>query len=65
MARVIEFYIPPSFAWKAKWIPEELRGRIIEFPQPVRKVELPPNWTVRDCSGDFQQIQSFATPARF
>lgn len=65
MAQVIEFYVPPSFERKPKWIPEELRGRIIEFPRSVKKVELPLNWSVQDCCGDFLGIKSFAVLTQF
>lgn len=37
MAKVIEFYIPASFRKKTKWIPEEQRGKVIEFRQPMPK----------------------------
>jgi hypothetical protein len=37
VARVIEFYIPSNFRKNAKWIPVEYRGRVIEFPPPVKK----------------------------
>lgn len=37
MAKVIEFYIPERFHKKVKWIPLELRGKVIEFPPEVRK----------------------------
>ena len=32
MAKVIEYYIPPNFVQpKFHWIPEEQRGKVIEF----------------------------------
>jgi hypothetical protein len=31
MANIIEFYIPGKYRSKSKWIPEEQRGRILEF----------------------------------
>jgi hypothetical protein len=38
MAQVIEFYIPSRFHKKSnKWIPEELRGKVLEFPIAVKK----------------------------
>ena len=37
MAVIIEFYIPNRFHRKLKWIPLELRGRVIEFPVRTRK----------------------------
>jgi hypothetical protein len=45
MAKVIEFYIPERFRKKSKWIPEEERGKVIEFrPQPQKSAltEIPP-----------------------
>jgi len=42
MAKLIEFYVPVNFQPpKQRWTPEELRGRIIEFPsQHYAKVGL-------------------------
>jgi len=39
MAKLIEFYIPANFPLsKKQWTPEELRGKIINFPAgTVRK----------------------------
>jgi hypothetical protein len=37
MAEVIEFYIPTRFKPKVKWIPPELRGKVIEFPTELKK----------------------------
>jgi len=37
MAQVIEFYIPARFQKKVKWTPASLRGKVIEFPVPVKK----------------------------
>ena len=37
MAQVIEFYIPARFKKKVKWVPSEVRGKVIEFPVEVRK----------------------------
>jgi hypothetical protein len=37
MAQVIEFYVPARFQKKVKWIPASLRGKVIEFPMPVKK----------------------------
>ena len=31
VAKIIEFYIPSSFRRSSKWIPENERGKIIEF----------------------------------
>jgi len=40
MAKVIEFYIPERFRKKSKWIPEEQRGKVIEFrPQPQKSAQ--------------------------
>ena len=33
MAKLIEFYVPANFqSPKKQWTPEELRGKIIDFP---------------------------------
>jgi hypothetical protein len=32
MAKLIEFYVPSSFQKKAKWIPAEQRGQLVEIP---------------------------------
>ena len=37
MAQVIEFYIPVRFQKKSKWVPEEQRGKVLEFPAAVKK----------------------------
>jgi hypothetical protein len=37
MAQVIEFYIPAGFRRKVKWVPPDSRGKVIEFPNQVRK----------------------------
>jgi hypothetical protein len=36
-ARVIEFYIPNNFRKSVKWVSPEQRGKLIEFPLPVKK----------------------------
>jgi hypothetical protein len=37
MARVIEFYIPPRFHKRVKWIPVLERGKVVEFRSPISK----------------------------
>ncbi len=32
MAKVIEFYVPVRFRKLLKWVPQQQRGRILEFP---------------------------------
>jgi len=32
MAKLIKFYVPANFHPKKQWTPEELRGKIIDFP---------------------------------
>ena len=32
MAKVIEFYIPARFRKAVKWVPQQKRGRVLEFP---------------------------------
>jgi hypothetical protein len=37
MAKVIEFHIPANFQPKKYWTPQELRGKVIDFPAITRK----------------------------
>jgi hypothetical protein len=37
MAKIIEFYIPQSFHKVSKWLPSDERGKVLTFPQAVRK----------------------------
>jgi len=37
MAKVIEFYVPARFRKPVKWVPENERGRILEFPVIQKK----------------------------
>jgi hypothetical protein len=37
MAKVIEFYIPVKFQKKGKWVPQEDRGKVLEFAAAVKK----------------------------
>jgi hypothetical protein len=37
MAQVIEFYVPDRFRKKVRWVPTEQRGKVLEFPVPVKK----------------------------
>jgi hypothetical protein len=37
VAKVIEFYTPDKFRKRVKWVSPEHRGKIIEFPSPVKK----------------------------
>ena len=32
MAKLIKFYVPANFHPKKQWTPEDLRGKIIDFP---------------------------------
>jgi hypothetical protein len=32
MAKVIEFYVPARFRKVVKWVPQQQRGRVLEFP---------------------------------
>jgi len=38
MAVIIPFYIPSRFHKKERWIPMELRGRILEFIRRVKRI---------------------------
>jgi hypothetical protein len=31
MAKVIEFYVPARFRKRVKWVPQQERGRVLEF----------------------------------
>ena len=37
MAKIIEFYVPQSFRKVSKWVPTAERGKVLAFPQAVRK----------------------------
>jgi hypothetical protein len=37
MAKVIEFRVPENFVKPAKWVPEDQRGKIVEFPAQQKK----------------------------
>jgi len=37
MAQVIEYYVPDRFKKKVKWIPQEERGKLIDFPADEKK----------------------------
>ena len=37
MAKVIEFYIPERYRKKVNWAPAVARGKVIEFPMPVKQ----------------------------
>jgi hypothetical protein len=37
MAKIIEFYIPQGFHKISKWFPPDERGKVLPFPQVVRK----------------------------
>ena len=37
VAKVIEFYIPDNSRKSMKWVPPELRGKIIEFASQIKK----------------------------
>ena len=32
MANVVEFYVPVRFRKPVKWVPQQQRGRVLEFP---------------------------------
>jgi len=37
MAKIIEFYIPQSFHKVSKWVFPAERGKVLAYPQVVRK----------------------------
>jgi hypothetical protein len=37
MAQVIEFYIHARFKPRVKWVPQEQRGKVVEFPSELKQ----------------------------
>ena len=37
MAKVIEFYVPARFRKVVKWVPQQQRGRVVEFPAAQKR----------------------------
>ena len=37
MAKVIEFYIPARFRKVVKWVPQQQRGLVLEFPAEQKR----------------------------
>ncbi len=37
MSKLIEFYKPIKFSKRVKWVPAQLRGKVIEFGVPAKK----------------------------
>jgi len=37
VAKVIEYYVPSTHKKKTRWVPESLRGKVIEFPPDLKK----------------------------
>jgi hypothetical protein len=37
MAKIIEFRVPDKFVKRVKWIPEDQRGKVVEFPSQQKK----------------------------
>ena len=37
MAKIIEFYIPQSFRKVSTWLPQNERGKVLEFPMAARQ----------------------------
>jgi hypothetical protein len=37
MAKIIEFRVPDNFVKPAKWVPEDQRGKVVEFPTQQKK----------------------------
>ena len=38
MANVIEFYVPVRFRKPVKWVPQQQRGRVLEFVLPQKRI---------------------------
>ena len=37
VAKVIAFYIPATFSKRVKWLPPQVRGKVLEFRLPATK----------------------------
>ena len=37
MAKVIEFYVPARFRKVVKWLPQQQRGRVLEFAMAQKR----------------------------
>jgi hypothetical protein len=37
MAKVIQFYIPQNFKRPARSVPDNLRGKVVDFPVELKK----------------------------
>ena len=37
MTNVIEFYVPVRFRKAVKWVPQQRRGQVLEFPVAQRR----------------------------
>jgi len=37
VAKIIEFYVPKTFRKRAKWLPADQRGKLIQFRVPIKK----------------------------
>lgn len=37
MAKIIEFRVPDNFVKPVKWLPEDQRGKVVEFPTQQKK----------------------------
>ena len=38
MAKVIEFYVPVRFRKVLKWVPQQQRGRVLEFSVAQKRI---------------------------
>jgi hypothetical protein len=37
MAKLIEYYIPSTHKKRTRWVPQSLRGKVIDFPTDLKK----------------------------
>ncbi len=37
MAKLIEYYIPSTHKKRTRWVPQSLRGKVINFPTDLKK----------------------------
>ena len=37
MAKLIEYYVPSTHKKRTRWVPQRLRGKVIDFPTDLKK----------------------------
>jgi hypothetical protein len=56
MAKVIEFYIPSRFQRRVTWVPQQERGKLIEFPSQMADNTPQPHHPLRH--DDYGEVSS-------